>query len=64
MGAPFEGRAVVEETDLLAEEQAPSRLVHTDDTALMVALADHLAARRDGGALLEEDVLAEEFARV
>lgn len=63
MGAPFEGRAEVEETDLLAEERAPSRLVHTDDTALLLVLAEHLAARREDDAPLDEDVLAEEFAR-
>ncbi len=61
LGAPFEGRALVSADDLLAEERAPSRLVHTDDTALALVLAGHLADHRDT-TLLDEDVLAREFA--
>ncbi|GAB3488358.1 ADP-ribosylglycohydrolase family protein [Amycolatopsis cihanbeyliensis] len=62
LGAPFEGRPSVDAADLAAEERAPSRLVHTDDTALTLALAEHLAQRRDAERL-DVDALALEFAR-
>lgn len=61
LGAPFEGRDSVDPVDLVAEELAPSALVHTDDTALALVLARHLADHRDT-TVLDEDVLAREFA--
>ncbi|GAA3645111.1 hypothetical protein GCM10022267_34830 [Lentzea roselyniae] len=61
LGAPFQGRATVDADTLTAEERAPSLLVHTDDTALAIVLAEHLAARRDTD-VLDEDALAREFA--
>ncbi|PXY17050.1 ADP-ribosylglycohydrolase family protein [Prauserella flavalba] len=61
LGAPFEGRDSVDPADLVAEELAPSGLVHTDDTALALVLAEHLAEHRET-TVLEEDLLAREFA--
>ncbi|WP_434444326.1 ADP-ribosylglycohydrolase family protein [Lentzea sp. E54] len=61
LGAPFHGRVTVDADTLTAEERAPSLLVHTDDTALTLVLAEHLAARRDTD-VLDEDALAREFA--
>lgn len=40
LGASFEGRDSVDPVDLVAEELAPSGLVHTDDTALALVIAD------------------------
>ncbi|GGM48025.1 hypothetical protein GCM10012275_18850 [Longimycelium tulufanense] len=65
LGAPFEGRSRVGSATLTAEEEAPSNLVHTDDTALTLALAEHLAARRAANPLddaIDEDTLAQRFA--
>jgi poly(ADP-ribose) glycohydrolase ARH3 len=61
LGAPLEGRDSVDPADLVAEELAPSGLVHTDDTALALVLAAHLADHRDT-TVLDEDLLAREFA--
>ncbi|RAS64794.1 poly(ADP-ribose) glycohydrolase ARH3 [Lentzea atacamensis] len=61
LGAPFEGREVVEETQLAAWEAAATPLVHTDDTALALVLAAHVAERRDEHGL-DRDALAPEFA--
>ncbi|WP_199432917.1 ADP-ribosylglycohydrolase family protein [Qaidamihabitans albus] len=62
LGAPLEGAPQVAEADILADERSTRRLVHTDDTALTLVLARHLAQRRDTTGL-EEDVLAHEFAQ-
>lgn len=61
LGAPFQGRTTVDTDTLDAEERAPSLLVHSDDTALNIVLAEQLATRRDTD-LLDEDALAREFA--
>jgi poly(ADP-ribose) glycohydrolase ARH3 len=61
LGAPFEGRDSVDPVDLVAEELAPSGLVHTDDTALAHVLARHLAEHRDT-VVLDENLLARDFA--
>ncbi|MBA0127461.1 ADP-ribosylglycohydrolase family protein [Haloechinothrix sp. YIM 98757] len=60
LGASFEGRHAVTARTVDAVERADGTLVHTDDTALTMVLAEHLAARDHAG--LDEDVLAGEFA--
>lgn len=60
LGASFEGRPTVPAGTVDAAERADEPLVHTDDTALTMVLAEHLAARDPAG--LDEDVLAGEFA--
>lgn len=62
LGAPFEGHVTVVDADLAAHERDHGPLVHTDDTALTLVLATHLARRRTGSPL-EEDALAWEFAQ-
>ncbi|SFQ72063.1 poly(ADP-ribose) glycohydrolase ARH3 [Amycolatopsis arida] len=63
LGAPFEGRAAVDAAEIAAVERAANPLAHTDDTALTLALAAHLAARRDDhGGLVDPDALARELA--
>lgn len=59
LGAPFEGRLAVEPEELAALEAARGVLAHTDDTALMLPLAEHVARR--GG--VDRAELAQEFAR-
>jgi poly(ADP-ribose) glycohydrolase ARH3 len=68
LGAPFEGRTDATHADIVTAENAAGPLVHTDDTALALVLARHLAHRRatrgDGrGGYIDRDVLAREFAR-
>jgi poly(ADP-ribose) glycohydrolase ARH3 len=62
LGASFEGRACVTEAQVRTAERSTARLVHTDDTALTLVLARHLAQRCDPGEL-DEDTLAREFAQ-
>ncbi|MEV6712585.1 ADP-ribosylglycohydrolase family protein [Lentzea sp. NPDC051208] len=61
LGAPFQGHLTVDADTMSTEERAPSLLVHTDDTALTIVLAEHLAAGHDTD-VLDEDALAREFA--
>ena len=66
LGAPFEGRTDATHADIVTAENAAGPLVHTDDTALALVLARHLAHRRatrgDGrGGYIDRDVLAREF---
>jgi poly(ADP-ribose) glycohydrolase ARH3 len=60
LGAPFEGRTLVSESALRAHTHSSAVLRHTDDTALTLALAEHLA-RGDAGDPLAEDALAADF---
>lgn len=61
LGAPFEGTAAVDDdTVVRALTHPPETLTWTDDTALTLVLADHLA-RREGA--LDEDELAAELAQ-
>ncbi len=63
VGAAFEGRALVgpDEVALVVAGTAP--LAWTDDTALAVALGEHLAGCLGGGADLDEGGLARALAR-
>ncbi|GAA0536687.1 ADP-ribosylglycohydrolase family protein [Saccharopolyspora thermophila] len=59
MGAPFEGKPSVGERALREFERSPDQLRYTDDTALTIAVAEHLLSRaRHGGHLLDEAELA------
>lgn len=62
LGAPFEGAVRVRREMVTAEEDAESQLGYTDDTALTLVLAEHLAERA-GDEPLDEDRLAREFAQ-
>ncbi|ASU77015.1 hypothetical protein CDG81_00215 [Actinopolyspora erythraea] len=62
MGAAFEGHRHVDGEQLLQQERATTRLRYTDDTALTLALARHLA-ERSNPAPIDEDSLAVELAR-
>ncbi|EIE97222.1 ADP-ribosylglycohydrolase family protein [Saccharomonospora glauca] len=67
LGAPFEGRREVTETDIVTTRDGTGQLRHTDDTALTLVLARHLAHRvgdrpRTTESLIDVDVLAREFA--
>ena len=67
LGAPFEDRTEVTHADVVAAENATEPLVHTDDTALALVLARHLAHRitegnTRAGEYVDADVLAREFA--
>ncbi|WP_019818581.1 ADP-ribosylglycohydrolase family protein, partial [Saccharomonospora saliphila] len=50
LGSPFEGIADVSDADIVAVERDRTPLRHTDDTALALVLARHLAHRRSPGA--------------
>lgn len=58
LGAAFEGKTLVTESALRAVEQESTALTYTDDTALTVVLAEHLAAHPR----VDVDALAREFA--
>ncbi len=62
LGAPFEGHPDVTEADILALERGAGQLTYTDDTALALVLAGHLARRLGTDAALDPDTLAPEFA--
>ncbi|WP_277682186.1 ADP-ribosylglycohydrolase family protein [Saccharomonospora azurea] len=66
LGAPFEGKVGVTDADIVAKENATDTLPHTDDTALALVLARHLAQRRGDAREPEKfvdlDLLAREFA--
>ncbi|MEV0055288.1 ADP-ribosylglycohydrolase family protein [Saccharopolyspora shandongensis] len=63
MGAAFEGQPSVTELTLLEFERAHHQLRYTDDTALTIAVAEHLLERaRRGGHLLDEGELATALA--
>jgi poly(ADP-ribose) glycohydrolase ARH3 len=59
LGAPFEGRALVDREELLGWSAQDAMLSYTDDTAMMRTLARHLGAH-DGRVL--DDRLMLEFA--
>ncbi|MQA10422.1 MAG: hypothetical protein GEU98_18080 [Pseudonocardiaceae bacterium] len=62
LGAPFEGAVRVDERLLASAENVTGQLSYTDDTALTLVLAEHLAERRGGEDALDPDALAREFA--
>ncbi|WP_114453901.1 ADP-ribosylglycohydrolase family protein [Halopolyspora algeriensis] len=62
LGAAFEGHRSVDGDDLVRQERATTRLRYTDDTALTLVLARHLAARSNLVSV-DEDALATELAR-
>ncbi|OQO90896.1 ADP-ribosylglycohydrolase [Saccharomonospora piscinae] len=66
LGASFEGKDGVTEADIVRAEHATGPLSHTDDTALTLVLARHLAHRRGasnrGRDGVDTDVLARELA--
>ncbi|WP_019806243.1 ADP-ribosylglycohydrolase family protein, partial [Saccharomonospora halophila] len=62
LGAPFEGHPDVTEADILAVERGDRPLTYTDDTALALVLAGHLARRLGTDPALDSDTLASEFA--
>ncbi|CAM2985738.1 ADP-ribosylglycohydrolase family protein [Saccharomonospora xinjiangensis] len=67
LGAPFEGKEGVTDSDIVAAQNGTGALRHTDDTALALVLARHLAHRLGGrprklDGCIDADVLAREFA--
>jgi poly(ADP-ribose) glycohydrolase ARH3 len=60
VGAPFEGTQVVQPAAVLRWADAADPLRYTDDTALMLTLAEHLADRDPPG--IDQDLLAAAFA--
>ncbi|MEV6712600.1 ADP-ribosylglycohydrolase family protein [Lentzea sp. NPDC051208] len=62
LGAPFEGQSAVAAAELTEHEKSGTRLTHTDDTALALVLARHLADRRDERGV-DGDMLALELAQ-
>ncbi|MDN5930449.1 MAG: ADP-ribosylglycohydrolase family protein [Pseudonocardia sp.] len=49
LGAPFEGRSTVDRADFVLHRFAASPLVHTDDTAMTLVVAQHLVSRDAAG---------------
>lgn len=63
LGAEFEGSSRISETTLHESESARHRLRYTDDTALTIAVAEHLLERAEqGGPVLREAELASDLA--
>lgn len=62
LGAPFEGQPNVTIDALLGHLFRDTRLTWTDDTALTLALGEHLLAQDTAGAGLDEDLLVRRFA--
>lgn len=63
MGAAFEGRTNITDLALREHEASTRRLTYTDDTALTIAVAEHLLHRADqGGHVLNEAELASGLA--
>lgn len=62
LGADFEGTRNVHDDRLTERERSSAPLEYTDDTALTLVLARHLA-ERDRSAPLDEDALAAEMAQ-
>lgn len=60
LGAPFEGRALVDREELLGSSVQDAVLSYTDDTAMMRTLARHLGAH--AGRVLDDRLILE-FAR-
>lgn len=60
LGAPFEGMPAPDRAALGQWETSPDPLLWTDDTALLVTTAEHLAAT---GGRIDEDALAHAYAR-
>jgi poly(ADP-ribose) glycohydrolase ARH3 len=59
LGAPFEGRPLVDPAELRAWADGPMPLRHTDDTAMTIVVAEHLAAAAaNGQAVSEQDILS------
>lgn len=63
LGAPFEGSATVDAEQLSTWLRTPIPLTYTDDTAMMIVLAEHLAGAVAIGGDLDQDALAEAFLR-
>ena len=62
LGAPFEGQPAVDAGAVLARLEDTGPLRWTDDTALMVALADYLIRMAGTGAAFDDDALIATFA--
>lgn len=62
LGAPFEGRHVVDEAEFAVHRYGANPLVHTDDTAMTLVVARHVIDRHPGGQGLDVDELARALA--
>lgn len=63
LGAVFEGSPVVSAEDYRALREATGELRYTDDTAMTLVLAEHLASRLERDSDLDEDELLAAFAQ-
>lgn len=63
LGAAFEGHPVVKAADYAALHEQTGELRYTDDTAMTLVLAEHLAGRLEHGTDLAEDELVAAFAQ-